>query len=161
MCRVSECWPYQTAKLVLQQLGRSAQWNLTGQRLKRLNAVGWRVPGRHRIAAHADIWTERSKYKYTRPGVCTHQPRAHGWEIPTIITSVTLPVFILLTDLQSLCSEQPGCWAPLRSSVPAAGHRLQMAVNERRENKEGLPCDLKKPDSCNKCVLLTEKAQCQ
>lgn len=140
MCRVSECWTYQTAKLVLQQLGGSAQGGLTGQRFKRLNTVGRRVPGRHGIAAHTDIWRERTKYKYTRPGVCTHHPHAHGWEIPTIIVCHTSSVY-MLTDLQSLYSEQPGCWAPWRSSVQAAGHRLQTAANERRENKEGL-CDL-------------------
>lgn len=78
--------------------------------------------------------------KYTRPGVspttCSWMRNSHNYHI-----SYTSSVY-MLTDLQWLYSEQPGCWAPLRSSVPAAGHRLQMAANERRENKEGLPCDL-------------------
>ena len=73
----TECWSYQTAKLVLQQLRGSAQWSLTGQRLERLDAMGWRVPGTHGITAHADIWTERAKYKYTGPGICRQRPHTH------------------------------------------------------------------------------------
>ncbi len=75
----SECWPYQTAKLVLQQLGGSAQWSLRGQRLKRLDAMGRRVSGAHWITSHADIWAERAKYKYTRPGICSQRPHTHDY----------------------------------------------------------------------------------
>lgn len=67
--RCGECRHYQTAKLVLQQLGGSAQRGLTGQRLERLDAMSRGVPGTNRIAAHADIWAEKAAtYKYTGIG---------------------------------------------------------------------------------------------
>lgn len=56
---INKCWPYQTAKLVLQQLGGSGQWSLRGQRLKRLDAVSWRVSGTHWITAHTNVCKER------------------------------------------------------------------------------------------------------
>ena len=74
-----ESWAHQTAKLVLQQFGGSAQRSLRRQRLEGLDAVGWRVSGTHRVAAHADICTERAKYKYTRPWFWSQRPRTYDY----------------------------------------------------------------------------------
>lgn len=127
---LSECRPYQTAKLVLQQLGGSAQWSLTGQWLKWLDTMGWRVSCRQWISAHADIWNERAN-----PGTCFQRPHTHDYpsDLKGKYTQVSFNSHRLniLTDLLLLYSEQPDCWAPLRSSVPAEDHWPQMAVNER------------------------------
>lgn len=50
-----ESWHYQTAELVLQQFGGSAQRGLAGQGLEGLDAMGGRVAGAHGVAAHADV----------------------------------------------------------------------------------------------------------
>lgn len=87
------------------------------------------MPGTHRITAHADIYNSKSKIKiHLVSAESTNTPV----NAPFIITHLTLTLIAQVsTDLQSLYSEQQDCSAPWRSSVPAAGHWPQTAVDDK------------------------------
>lgn len=53
---------------------------------------------------------------------------------PTCVVKITHTAHVL-TNLQSLYSELRDCSAPLRSSVPAAGHWPRTAVGERAQRE--------------------------
>lgn len=100
--------------------------------------MGGRVPGAHRITAHADIWRAEGQNKNTPDlvaAVSAHATRSLTTRLSsnTNAHSYKTPDTQSWTNLPSLYSEPPDYSAPLRSSDRETGHWPQTAVGETRD----------------------------